>query len=67
VSVEPDLVNRGIKMFESELETLVEQYRGGPVGLPPQRLPQWLGTNLAQLTRHLPAVTLHKAGEEVRA
>jgi glyoxalase family protein len=31
------------------------------------RVPQWLGTNLAQLTRHLPAVTLHKAGEEVRA
>jgi glyoxalase family protein len=31
------------------------------------RVPQWLGANLAQLTRHLPAVTLHKAGEEVRA
>jgi glyoxalase family protein len=31
------------------------------------RVPQWLGENLAQLTRHLPAVTLHKAGEEVRA
>jgi glyoxalase family protein len=30
------------------------------------RVPQWLGENLAQLTRHLPAVTLHKAGEEVR-
>lgn len=31
------------------------------------RVPQWLGANLAQLTRHLPAVTLHKASEEVRA
>jgi glyoxalase family protein len=31
------------------------------------RVPQWLDANLAQLTRHLPAVTLHKAGEEVRA
>jgi glyoxalase family protein len=31
------------------------------------RVPQWLGANLAQLTRHLPSVTLHKAGEEVRA
>jgi glyoxalase family protein len=31
------------------------------------RVPQWLGANLAQLTRHLPAVTLHKACKEVRA
>jgi glyoxalase family protein len=31
------------------------------------RVPQWLSANLAQLTRHLSAVTLHKAGEEVRA
>lgn len=31
------------------------------------RVPQWLGANLAQLTRHLPAITLHKASEEVRA
>jgi glyoxalase family protein len=31
------------------------------------RVPQWLGSNLPQLTRHLPAVTLHKAGEAVRA
>jgi hypothetical protein len=35
VSAEPDLVNRGVKTFESELEILVEQYR---VGLSPQRL-----------------------------
>jgi glyoxalase family protein len=31
------------------------------------RVPQWLGKNLAQLTRHLPAVTLHKAQQEVQA
>jgi hypothetical protein len=43
VSAEPDLVNRGIKMFESELEILVEQYRRGPVGLPPQRLAEVFG------------------------
>jgi hypothetical protein len=43
VSAEPDLVNRGTKMFEGELEILVEQYRGGPVGLPPQRLAEVFG------------------------
>jgi hypothetical protein len=30
-------------MFESELEILVEQYRVGPVGLPPQRLAEIFG------------------------
>jgi hypothetical protein len=30
-------------MFESELEILVEQYRVGPVGLPPQRLAEVFG------------------------
>jgi hypothetical protein len=43
VSAEPDLVDRGVKMFESELEILVEQYRVGPVGLPPQRLAEIFG------------------------
>jgi len=28
------------------------------------RVPQWLGANLPQLTRHLPAITLHKAAPE---
>jgi len=31
------------------------------------RVPQWLGANLAQLTRYLPEVTLHKSQEEVQA
>lgn len=31
------------------------------------RVPAWLGKNLAQLTRHLPAVTLHKVQDEVQA
>jgi glyoxalase family protein len=31
------------------------------------RVPEWLSANLAQLARQLPAVTLHKATEEVRA
>jgi hypothetical protein len=38
MSAEPDLVDRGVHNFESELEILVEQYRGrtasaGPLGL----------------------------------
>jgi hypothetical protein len=40
VSAEPELVDRGVHNFESELEILVEQYR---VGLPPQRLAEVLG------------------------
>jgi hypothetical protein len=40
VSAESNLVNRGVKMFESELEILVEQYR---VALPPQRLAEVFG------------------------
>ena len=40
MSAESNLVNRGVKMFESELEILVEQYR---VGLPPQRLAEIFG------------------------
>jgi hypothetical protein len=40
VSAEPNLVDVGVKMFESELEILVEQYR---VGLPPQRLAEVFG------------------------
>jgi glyoxalase family protein len=31
------------------------------------RVPQWLSSDLAPLTQLLPAVTLHKAHEEVRA
>ncbi len=31
------------------------------------RVPQWLSSNLVSMTEHLPAVTLHKAEEEVRA
>lgn len=31
------------------------------------RVPQWLSSNLVPMTEHLPAVTLHKAEEEVRA
>jgi hypothetical protein len=40
VSAKPDLVDRGVHNFESELEILVEQYR---VGLPPQRLAEIFG------------------------
>jgi hypothetical protein len=40
VSAEPNLVDRGVHKFESELEVLVEQYR---VGLPPQRLAEVFG------------------------
>jgi hypothetical protein len=40
VSAEPELVDRGVNNFESELEILVEQYR---VGLPPQRLAEVFG------------------------
>ena len=40
MSAEPDLVDRGVNNFESELEALVEQYR---VGLPPQRLAEVFG------------------------
>jgi hypothetical protein len=40
MSAEPDLVDRGVHNFESELEILVEQYR---VGLPPQRLAEVFG------------------------
>lgn len=34
-------------MFESELEILVEQYRVGPIGLPPQRLAEVFGRYFA--------------------
>ena len=37
---EPELVDRAVHNFESELEILVEQYR---VGLPPQRLAEVFG------------------------
>ena len=40
MSAEPDLVDRGVHNFESEIEILVEQYR---VGLPPQRLAEVFG------------------------
>ena len=40
MSAEPDLVDRGLHNFESELEILVEQYR---VGLPPQRMAEVFG------------------------
>jgi hypothetical protein len=40
VSAEPELVDRGVHNFESELEILVEQYR---VGLPSQRLAEIFG------------------------
>ena len=40
MSAEPDLVDRGVHNFESELEILVERYR---VGLPPQRLAEIFG------------------------
>lgn len=40
MSAEPELVDRGVHNFESELEILVEQYR---VGLPPQRLAEVFG------------------------
>jgi hypothetical protein len=43
MSADPDLVDRVVKMFESELKILVEQYRVGPVGLPPQRLAEIFG------------------------
>ena len=40
MSAEPELVDRGVHNFESELEILVEQYR---VGLPPERLAEVFG------------------------
>jgi hypothetical protein len=40
VTGEPELVDRAVHNFESELEILVEQYR---VGLPPQRLAEVFG------------------------
>jgi hypothetical protein len=40
VTGEPELVDRAVHNFESELEILVEQYR---VGLPPQRLAEIFG------------------------
>jgi hypothetical protein len=40
MSAEPNLVDRGVNKFESELEALVEQYR---VGLPTQRLAEVFG------------------------
>jgi hypothetical protein len=40
VSAKPELVDRGVHYFESELEILVEQYR---VGLPPQRVAEAFG------------------------
>jgi hypothetical protein len=43
VSTEPDLVDGGVHNFESELEILVELYRVGPIGLPPQRLAEVFG------------------------
>ena len=43
MSAEPSLLDRGVNNFESELEALVEQYRVGPVGLPPQRLVEVFG------------------------
>jgi hypothetical protein len=43
VSTEPNLVDRGVNKFESELEILVELYRVGPVELPPQRLAEVFG------------------------
>ena len=43
--------------IDEPLETLGEDLR----------VPQWLGANLAQLTQHLPEVTLHKSQEEVQA
>jgi hypothetical protein len=43
VITEPNLVDRWVNKFESELEILVEQYQVGPVGLPPQRLAEVFG------------------------
>ena len=40
---EPNPVDRWVNKFESELEILVEQYRVGPVGLPPQGLAEVFG------------------------
>lgn len=40
MSAEPELVDRGVNKFESELEILVEQYR---VGLPAERLAEVFG------------------------
>ena len=44
MSADLNLVDRGVRTFESELEILVEQYR---VGLPPQRLAEVFGRYFA--------------------
>ena len=41
------LADRGIAAFETELDLLVDQYRGTPACLPPQRLAEVFGRYFA--------------------
>ena len=43
----PTLADKGIAVFETELELLVEQYRGSPACLPPQRIAEVFGRYFA--------------------
>jgi hypothetical protein len=41
------LADRGVAVFETELELLVDQYRGAPTCLPPQRIAEVIGRYFA--------------------
>jgi hypothetical protein len=41
------LADRGVAVFETELELLVDQYRGAPACLPPQRIAEVFGRYFA--------------------
>jgi hypothetical protein len=41
------LADRGVAIFEAELELLVDQYRGAPTCLPPQRIAEVFGRYFA--------------------
>jgi hypothetical protein len=41
------LADRGVAIFETELELLVDQYRGTPTCLPPQRIAEVFGRYFA--------------------
>jgi hypothetical protein len=44
---QPTLTDKGVAVLETELDLLVEQYRGGPMSLPPQRIAEVFGRYFA--------------------
>jgi hypothetical protein len=47
MTAESTLADKGVAVFETELELLIEQYRGSPACLPPQRIAEVFGRYFA--------------------